>query len=109
MKLTRRQLALSLAASGTLRSSPFGPPLSPLGVPRGIVPGRVTWAHDPAAVAWDGTGSWWEDVHNHQSVIDRMVSNSIRGLTDQKNDAQAWTAIFHHFNRTHGRDRKSVV
>jgi Domain of unknown function (DUF362) len=103
MKLTRRQLALSLAASSTLRSSPFDPPLSPLGVPRGIVPGRVTWAHDPAAVTWDGTGSWWEDVYNHQSVIDRMVSNSIHGLTDQKSDAQAWTAIFHHFNRTHGR------
>ena len=103
MKLTRRQLALSLAAGSTLRSSPFDPPLSPLGVPRGIVPGRVTWAHDPAAVTWDGTGLWWEDAHNHQSVIDRMVSNSIRGLTDQKSDAHAWTAIFRHFNRTHGR------
>jgi hypothetical protein len=103
MKMTRRQLALSLAASSTLRSSPFDSPLAPLGVPRGIVPGRVTWAHDPAAVTWDGTGSWWEDAHNHQSVIDRMVSNSIRGLTDQKSDALAWTAVFQHFNRTHGR------
>jgi Domain of unknown function (DUF362) len=36
-------------------------------------------------------------------VIDRMVSHSIRGLTNQKSDAQAWSAIFHYFNRTHGR------
>jgi hypothetical protein len=84
-------------------SSLFEPTLSPLGVPRGVVPGRVTWAHDPAAVTWDGTGSWWTDANNNQAVIDRMVSRSIRGVTKQKSDAQAWSAIFHHFNRTHGR------
>jgi hypothetical protein len=49
MEMTRRQFALSIAAAATLRSSLFEP-LSPLGVPRGVVPGRVTWAHDPAAV-----------------------------------------------------------
>jgi hypothetical protein len=103
MEITRRQFALSLAATSTLRSSLFDPPLSPLGVPRGILPGRVTWAHDPAAVTWDGTGSWWADANNNQAVIDRMVSQSIRGLSDQKSDAQAWSAIFHYFNRTHGR------
>ncbi len=103
MEMTRRQFALTLAATSTLRPSLFNPTLSPLGVPRGIVPGRVTWAHDPAAVTWDGTGSWWEDAYNHQPVIDRMVSNSIRGLTNQNTDAQAWKAMFHHFNRIHGR------
>jgi Domain of unknown function (DUF362) len=103
MEMTRRQFALSLAASSTLRSSLLGPALSPLGVPRGVVPGRVTWAHDPAAVTWDGTGSWWIDANNNQAAIDRMVSNSIRGLTNEKTDAQAWSAVFRHFNRTHGR------
>jgi len=103
MEMTRRQFALSLAATSTLGSSLFDPPLSPLGVPRGILPGRVTWAHDPSAVTWDGTGSWWEDANNHQPVIDRMVSNSICGLTNQKTDAQAWKAMFHYFNRVHGR------
>jgi hypothetical protein len=78
-------------------------PLSPIGVPRGVVPGRVTGAHDPAAVTWDGTGSWWTDANNNQAAIDRMVSRSIRGLTNQKSDAQAWRADFHYFNRTHGR------
>jgi len=63
----------------------------------------VTWAHDPAAVTWDGTGSWWQDANNNQSVIDRMVSRSIRDLTNQRTDAEAWSAIFHYFNRTHGR------
>src|SRR5579863_1489951 len=103
MKMTRRQFALSMAAAGTLPSSLFASPLSPLGVPRGVVPGRVTWAHDPTAVTWDGTGSWWADANNNQAAIDRMVSNSIRALTNQKTDAQAWSAIFHYFNRTYGR------
>ena len=104
MGMTRRQFALSIAAAGYLRSSLFDPP-APLGVPRGVVPGRVTWAYEPAAVTWDGTGSWWADAHNDQSVIDRMVSRSIRGLTDQKSDAQSWSSIFHYFNRTHGRGK----
>jgi hypothetical protein len=102
MGMTRRQFALSIAAASCVRPSLFDP-LSPLGVPRGVVPGRVTWAHDPSAVNWEGTGSWWADAHNDQAVIDRMVSGSIRGLTNEKSDAQAWSSIFHYFNRTHGR------
>jgi hypothetical protein len=104
MDMTRRQFALALAAATYLRPSLFEP-LSPLGVPRGVVPGRVTWAHDPAAMTWDGTGSWWTDANNEQSVIDRMVSRSICGLTNQKNDAPAWSSIFQYFNRTHGRGK----
>src|SRR5580692_2732135 len=100
MEMTRRQFALSIAAATSMESS-FFEPLSPLGVPRGIVPGRVTWAHDPGAVTWDGTGSWWKDANNDQAVIERMASHCIRGLANQKSDAQAWSALFHHFNRTH--------
>lgn len=25
----------------------------------GVMPGRVVWAHNPAAVEWDGKGYWW--------------------------------------------------
>jgi hypothetical protein len=82
--MTRRQFALSIAAATTCVPLLFEPTLSPSGVPRGVVPGGVTWAHDPAAVTWDGTGSWWTDANNNQAVIDRMVSRSIRGLTNQK-------------------------
>ena len=54
-------------------------------------------------MTWDGTGSWWTDANNDQAVIDRMVSRSICGLTNQKSDAQAWKSIFQYFNRTHNR------
>ncbi len=103
MVMTRRQFALSIAAASALRPPWFEPILSPIGVPRGVVPGRVTWAHNPSAVRWDGTGSWWADANNDQDVIDRMVSHSVCGLANRKNDAQSWSAIFHYFNRTHGR------
>ena len=81
MDITRQQLALSSIATASSLPSSLFEPTSPLGVPRGIVPGPVTWAHDPAAVTWDGIGSWWADANNSHSVIDRMVSRSIRGLT----------------------------
>src|ERR1700744_2858332 len=103
MEMTRRQFAVSIVAASSMGSSLFEPTLPPIGIPRGVVPGRVTWAHDPAAVTWNGTGSWWADANNNQTVIDRMVSHSLRSLTNQKSDAQAWNAIFKYFNRTHGR------
>src|SRR6201996_1813855 len=103
MEMNRREFTLSLAAATTLPSSLFASTLSPVGIPRGVVPGRVTWAHDPAAVTWNGTGSWWIDTNNNQAVIDRMVSHPLRSLTNQKSDAQAWNAIFKYFNRTHAR------
>src|SRR5260370_4898165 len=99
MGMTRRQFAMSIAAATTFRTSLFGPTLSPVGVPRGVVPGRVTWAHDAAAVTWDSTGSWWKDNNNHQAVIDRMVLRSIRSLKVQKNDRDAWSAICKYLKR----------
>ncbi len=77
--------------------------LAPVGVGRGIVPGRVVWVHDPKAVRWEMTGAWWEDAYNDQAAIDRMLSRSVQWLTNEKSDAKAWDALFRHFNRTHGR------
>jgi hypothetical protein len=77
--------------------------LEPVGVARGIAPGRVVWVHDPKAVRWEMTGSWWEDAYNDQAAIDAMLSRSIQWLTNEQSDARAWDALFRHFNRTHGR------
>jgi len=71
MEMTRRQFAVSLAAASFLRSSLFET-LSPLGVPRGVVPGRVTGRTIRSSEV-DGTGSWWTDANNDQSAIDRML------------------------------------
>jgi len=83
--------------------TPTDPPNSPIGVAKGIHPGRVVWTHDPAATSWDGsTGHWWDDDSTDQNVVDYMVSKTIQELTGEPNDVSAWDALFRHFNQTRG-------
>ena len=82
---------------------PTEPPNSPIGVAKGIHPGRVVWVRDPDATSWDGlTGSWWDDDNTNQEIVNYMVRKSIRALTGESNDLRAWDALFKYFNQTHG-------
>ena len=82
---------------------PSDPPNSPMGVGKGIHPGRVVWVHDPNATKWNGvTGHWWDEQNLDQQAVDKMLSHALRNLTAEQNDAAAWDALFRHFNRTHG-------
>lgn len=77
---------------------------SPIGVSRGIHPGRVVWVHDPDATAWDGSSRyWWSPASTDQAVVDEMLSRSVRRLAGASSDAAAWKALFLDFNRRHGR------
>ncbi len=83
--------------------SPGEPANRPIGVARGIYPGRVVWVRDPDAANWDGsTGNWWDDSNTDQSRVESMISKAIQGLTGQSNDPQAWDALFKSFNKTKG-------
>jgi hypothetical protein len=80
---------------------PNEPPNSPIGVAKGIHPGRVVWVRDPGAASWDGsTGDWWDDENTDQAVVDFMVSRAIQSLTGQSSGKEAWDALFRHFNKT---------
>ena len=97
-------LSITGDAPATAAFTPSEPPNSPMGVAKGIHPGRVVWMHDPAATRWDGSnGSWWDDDNTDQIVVDGMVSEVIQTLTGEPNDAAAWDALFRHFNQTKGR------
>jgi hypothetical protein len=76
----------------------------PIGVAKGLHPGRVVWAHDPNATPWEGPGQghWWESNHTDQDVVDNMMSGAIRRLTGKGSDREAWHALIQHFNQTHG-------
>ncbi len=77
----------------------------PVGVAKGIFPGRVVWVHDPNATDWDqaaGTYSW-QDEHTSQKHVDAMVAKAVRQLTGCDTDAAAWDALFRHFNTEHGK------
>ncbi len=86
----------------------------PIGIGKGIHPGRVVWVHDPNATSWayegtdtgwdgeEGTdvfGYWWESSNTDQNVVDSMMSSSIRALAGEVNDFAAWDTIFRHFNQ----------
>jgi hypothetical protein len=112
----RSQLALACAcaavaailAAGALLTAPEpaakAEPNQPIGVGKGIYPGRVVWAHDPSATNWEGPGQghWWESSHTNQAAVDGMMSGAIRRLSGTSGDPQAWDALFRNFNRTHG-------
>jgi hypothetical protein len=125
-KITRREVIAASVALGahpcmhaqpprTDPGPPFVPsegPNKPMGVGKGIFPGRVVWAHRPEVARWDGvtermavkqaTGEWWDDVNCDPVIVEEMVSTSLKGLTGKNTDTEAWDALFRHFNQTHG-------
>jgi hypothetical protein len=77
----------------------------PIGVAKGIHPGRVVWTRDPAATKWAGnwkekSDQWWLDQNTDQSRVDAMLSATIQKLTNAGSDEQAWDALFRYYNRT---------
>jgi uncharacterized protein (DUF362 family) len=93
--------ALMMGLIGQAHFTPSEPPNQPMGIGKGIHPGRVAWVHAPGATSWDGkTGNWWDETNTDQRVVDQMVSDSLQSLTGEATDRQAWDALFRHFNRT---------
>lgn len=56
------------------------PQHEPYGKGTGAMPGRVVWDYDTASVLWDGEGFWWRPQNFDESVIQRMVNDSIASL-----------------------------
>ncbi len=85
----------------------FVGPNQPIGVGRGIHPGRVAWIHAPGVAKWDGhTGLWVEDRWNDQQRADSMIPEAVMQLTGEPTAKKAWRALFRHFNKTHGRGNR---
>jgi hypothetical protein len=123
-KLSRREVLIATAAAGACpklfaqgRRREPAPPFvpsdganNPVGIGKGINPGRVAWVRNTEATKWDGvtepaavksaTGEWWDDANCDPQVVAAMVSTSLQGLTGKKSDRDAWTALFRHFNQT---------
>lgn len=79
----------------------------PIGIAKGIYPGRVTWIRDTTATPWDGqTGNWWFEGNINESALAKMYSRSLQSLTGATSDAKAWRALFKYYNRTHGRGNR---
>jgi hypothetical protein len=94
-----------------VRAEP-SPVHGPLGVGKGIHPGRVVWVHAPEATDWSGYTSatpWWLSEHTDLSVAEEMTSEAVRSLAGETTDGAAWEALFRHFNAERGRGRVSYA
>lgn len=78
------------------------PEHEPYGSGIGAVPGRVVWAHDPDSVEWDGNGYWWEPEHFDESVMQKMVNDSIASLGGQEIAQTGWQAMFEANRKSRG-------
>jgi len=77
---------------------------SPIGVERGIFPGRVVWVFDPKVATWDGSNKyWWDEKSTSQNEADKMLNGVITSLTGEKKESKAWDALFKNFNETKNR------
>jgi len=84
---------------------PFGP-TNPIGVPKGINPGRVVWVHNPDATNENCIPDQWGDGYFldkncNQAVVDEMLSTALLKLTDAESEESAWDQVFRYFNRNH--------
>ena len=89
-----------------------GAPNAPIGIARGINPGRVVWARDPAATRWAGnwkqnSDQYWTDGNTDQGRVEAMLSAALRSLTGAATDEAAWTALFrYHNHQVSGSDQR---
>jgi hypothetical protein len=84
----------------------------PIGVGKGIYPGRVVWVHAPEATSWAGETSadyWWQTNHTDLALVEPMFSQAIQRLAGEPTDAAAWASLFHHFNQTHGQGARGYL
>jgi hypothetical protein len=82
-------------------------PNVPIGIAKGVNPGRVVWIYDPAATDWAGPdmgdGYWWQPAHTDQASVSNMVSVAVRRLAGATSDSEAWDAIIRNFNTGRGK------
>ncbi len=82
-------------------------PNQPIGVAKGIFPGRVVWEWNPDATNENCTNTfgdgWFMDKNTNMDVVDSMVLNAVLKLTGKNSIEEAWNTLFKYFNNEHGK------
>ena len=81
---------------------------SPIGVARGIFPGRVVWYRDPDATNENCRNSSFGDAYylpknTNMEVVNGMVRSSLLKLTGKSTMRDAWSTLFVYFNNKKGK------
>jgi len=80
----------------------------PVGVARGIFPGRVVWSRNPDATNENCTNddfgkAYYLPENTNMTVVNDMVTNSILSLTGKSSVREAWDTLFVFFNMKKGK------
>ena len=82
-------------------------PNQPIGVARGIYPGRVVWVWDPKATNENCTNAfgdgWFLPKNTDLDVTTSMMSEAVINLTGKPTIKESWDALFRYFNQNHGK------
>jgi len=81
------------------------PASGPIGVGKGVYPGRVVWVYDQEVIKWSGPGDgyWWLNNHINEARINSMMDRAICELTGTTKVTDGWDKIFKYFNKLHGK------
>ena len=69
------------------------PQHGPLGKGTGTMPGRVAWAHDPQAVAWNGGNPWWNPENYDEGRVLAMVRRAVESVGGTGSASESWREI----------------
>jgi uncharacterized protein DUF362 len=107
--LSRRSLFHIIGSGALLRGQAYADPADmkpnePVGVGKGVYPGRVVWTHNAQAAQWGGSGDghWWDADKTNETAVDSMMSGAIRQLAGESSESAAWDALVKHFNQAKG-------
>jgi hypothetical protein len=80
----------------------------PIGVARGVFPGRVVWDRNPDATNENCGNSSFGDAYylpknTNMAVVDGMVRGALLNLTGRSTIREAWDTLFVHFNIKQGK------
>lgn len=82
------------------RFLPIDKPNSPIGIAKGIFPGRVAWVHNPQATSWDGISNyWWSENFTNQEIVNKMLISVINVVAGQKDIVKSWDKLFKYLNK----------
>lgn len=80
-------------------------PNDPIGVAKGIMPGRVVWVYDADATdktCTNTSGDYWYQ-NTDLEVVEGMFFSGIKNVAGSDDIYEAWDAIFKYFNNNHGK------
>ncbi|OGU25877.1 MAG: hypothetical protein A2X66_01910 [Ignavibacteria bacterium GWA2_54_16] len=88
-------------------------PNQPVGVPKGVFPGRVVWVWDPQSTNENCTNTfgdgWFMEKNTNMSIVNSMVTEAVTRLAGKTTIGDSWDVLFKYFNQNHGKGNVGYV